>query len=63
MVDKAKEGGVPIDAHVQALVPLARMATAEEVSDAVIFFCSPRSSYVTGCGFVIDGGATLSCAR
>ncbi|KAF2963024.1 hypothetical protein GQX73_g10540 [Xylaria multiplex] len=61
MIQRAKDGGVDIDAYVNALVPLGRIATAEEVADTAIFLCSPRSSYVTGCGFIVDGGTTLTC--
>ncbi|KAM0251921.1 hypothetical protein ACHAQJ_007936 [Trichoderma viride] len=61
MIQSARDGGVDIDNWVNNMVPLGRIATAEEVADAVIFFCSPRSSYVTGSGFIIDGGTTLTC--
>ncbi|KAL7944088.1 hypothetical protein V8C42DRAFT_358765 [Trichoderma barbatum] len=61
MIQSAREGGVEIDNWVKGMVPLGRIATAEEVADAVIFFCSPRSSYATGCGFILDGGTTLTC--
>lgn len=60
MIQKAKDGGVDIDSLVKAAVPMGRMADPEEVADAVIFLCSPRSSYITGCGLIIDGGTTLT---
>ncbi|KAI1778188.1 NAD(P)-binding protein [Hypoxylon cercidicola] len=38
---------------------LGRLGRPEEIADAIVFLCSPRSSFVTGCPFIVDGGATL----
>ncbi|KAL6898670.1 hypothetical protein GGI43DRAFT_428358 [Trichoderma evansii] len=61
MIQGARDGGMDIDSWVNKVVPLGRIATAEEVADSVIFLCSPRASYVTGSGFIIDGGTMLTC--
>ncbi|PON26480.1 short-chain dehydrogenase/reductase SDR [Trichoderma gamsii] len=61
MIQSARDGGMDIDSWVNKVVPLGRIATAEEVADTVIFLSSPRASYVTGSGFIIDGGTTLTC--
>ena len=37
-------------------VPLGRIAQPDEVADVVMFLSSPRSSYVVGVGWLVDGG-------
>ncbi|TVY83915.1 2,5-dichloro-2,5-cyclohexadiene-1,4-diol dehydrogenase [Lachnellula suecica] len=60
MVRQAIENVPGLGEQIKSAVPMGRMATPEEVADAVIFMSSPRSSYVTGCRFIIDGGTTLT---
>ncbi|KAI1426162.1 hypothetical protein F5Y12DRAFT_713403 [Xylaria sp. FL1777] len=63
MVQKALGGVDGLADLIRTAVPLGRIATPDEVADAVIFLCSTRSSYVTGNGFIVDGGVTLGALR
>ncbi|AOR80220.1 SDR family NAD(P)-dependent oxidoreductase [Novosphingobium resinovorum] len=42
-----------------ARVPAGRMAKMDEVVEAVVYLASDRSSYITGTGLAVDGGALV----
>ena len=47
--------------HAQRLIdhiPAGRVGTVEEVAQAVLFFCDPEASYITGQVLCVDGGWT-----
>ena len=41
---------------VVALTPSGRLATAEDIADAVVFLASDRAKFVNGAGLPVDGG-------
>ncbi|KAK2606764.1 hypothetical protein N8I77_005495 [Diaporthe amygdali] len=62
MTRKATDVAPGLEQALLATIPLGRLGRPEEAADAVIFLCSPRSSFTTGTGLVLDGGMTLSCS-
>jgi len=42
--------------HYKSMVPLGRLAQAEEIANAAVFLGSDQSSYVTGSDLMADGG-------
>ncbi|KAL3484071.1 hypothetical protein BJX62DRAFT_244311 [Aspergillus germanicus] len=60
MLQKVTAVSPELEELIRNLVPISRIANAEEVADVVVFLCSPRSSYMVGCGVIVDGGTTLT---
>lgn len=59
MIDGATEGTPQLRQFIDRVVPLGWIATVEEVTNVILFLTSPKASYMTGVGCIIDGGATL----
>ncbi|VUC36675.1 unnamed protein product [Clonostachys rosea] len=49
-----------LGASLTNLNPMKRLATPEEIADAVIFLCSPLARYITGHGLTVDGGHSIT---
>ncbi|MER5808528.1 SDR family oxidoreductase [Streptomyces sp. NPDC002033] len=45
-------------ARIERRTPLGRLASADDIADAVLYLSSPRAQFVTGQSLVIDGGLT-----
>ena len=64
-VNSLSPGGVFFDQSrdfvdkVSKLIPLARMANADEYKGTVLFACSNASSYMTGHNLIVDGGRSV----
>lgn len=58
--NKLKENPEQVRRMLEEKVPLKRLGLPEEISNAVLFLSSPRSSFTTGGLFVVDGGQTIS---
>ena len=63
-VNSLSPGGIYADQPAEfvdkltSLIPMGRMADADEYQAAVLFLVSQASSYMTGSNMVVDGGRT-----
>jgi NAD(P)-dependent dehydrogenase (short-subunit alcohol dehydrogenase family) len=46
------------DARISHQLPLGRVGTLQEITDAVLYLASPQASFLVGTDLVIDGGST-----
>jgi NAD(P)-dependent dehydrogenase (short-subunit alcohol dehydrogenase family) len=58
MVDRIVEGFSMKKDELIPMHPIGRLGRAEEIAEAVLWLCSPKSSFVTGHSLVVDGGFT-----
>lgn len=59
MVSGMLESQADAMAEMMKEVPIGRLGRAEEVADAVLWLCSPGSSFVIGHALPVDGGYTV----
>lgn len=60
MVEEECKKNPGLEGTIQKLSPLGRAAETEEIAGAIVFLASPKASYITGTGLVIDAGLTLT---
>jgi 3-oxoacyl-[acyl-carrier protein] reductase len=56
---KVKAMPEPLQQRLQAMIPLHRYGTSEELAGAVAFLLSPAAAYMTGAVLRVDGGLGL----
>ena len=58
MLDRMVGGDPAIKTSFGDSLAIGRICTPEEVANAVVWLCSPESSYVNGASLPLDGGGT-----
>lgn len=46
--------------EVASRIPVGRLATAEDISRAILFLASDLNSYITGQALLVDGGYSIA---
>ena len=60
MVDELTEANPKMAEATIKAIPMRRLGTPEEIAAAVLWLCSPDSSFVTGHALAIDGGTVVA---
>lgn len=58
LLDRMTGGDRNLEAQFAAATAMGRLATPEEVAQAVVWLCSDQASYVNGHGLVLNGGGS-----
>ena len=58
MIDRFTQGDPNAHTQLEAMHPLGRMGTPEEVAAATVWLCSDAASFITGHIMPVDGGLT-----
>lgn len=58
MTDAVRRESPQTFEHRERRIPLHRVARPEDIAEAVVFFTSPESNYITGQTLSVDGGTT-----
>lgn len=56
MIDRITHEQAEIEQQFQALHPMERFGTVDEVADTVVWLCSQRAGFITGQALAVDGG-------
>jgi len=59
LTDMVKDGirlGVVSEKEILSITPIGRLASAQEIADAVLYLASEKASYTTGQTLFVDGG-------
>ncbi len=59
MVSKMLDSGMLVIDDLLRDLPMKRLGRGEEIADAVLWLCSPGSTFVTGQALAVDGGFTV----
>lgn len=57
MIEEFIGGDAGLERLMASASPMGRMASPEEIAEAVVWLCSPAAAYVTGVALPVDAGA------